>query len=441
MKKKIIIFVQIIIITLLSQVSYAQNVNIPEGCSYILMDAKTGQVILENNADVKIRPASTTKVMTAILALESDKLDTVMKVSENAVYDIGEGGMNVGIMPGEDNLTLDNMVNVLLVKSANETANIIAENLAGSKEEFVKRMNEKAIELGAYNTNFVNPCGKDDAKGEENHLSTARDMALITKYAMSMPRFRNIVSKEYYNGMPSTNKHKKWDMLQTTNRLLWYDNKYPYTINGTKYLYTVNGVKTGYTNAAGNNLISSAINDDGLELIAAVMHVNEVRDKVFAYTKELMRYGFESYANKKLIAKDTLIKSVSIKNGEDIEKLDLVAKESFWCIMPINSTDKDYVAQEKINFPIKLPVKKGDVLGVVEYKRNGITLGKVDAVASRAILDKVVAKKIENAQKEKATKGVLSKIVTILVAVICFFFVLRFTLRRISRRVKRLNNL
>ncbi|KNY28420.1 D-alanyl-D-alanine carboxypeptidase family protein [Pseudobacteroides cellulosolvens] len=439
MIKRILLFLQVcLIIASLGSVAYSQPVNIPSSYSYILMDSKTGQVLVENNADVKLRPASTTKIMTAILAVENGKMDSIMNVSQNAVYDIGPGGMNIGIMAGESNLTLENMLNAMLVRSANETANIIAENISGSKEEFAKRMNEKAQELGAYNTNFVNPCGKDDAKGEENHLSTARDMALIARYAMTKPEIREIVAKEYYKDLPATNKHQKWDPLRSTNKLLWYSNKYPYTLDGQKHNYEVNGIKTGYTSAAGNNLVSSAVGEDGLELIAVVMHVTEGNNKVFSYTKELYKYGFEHFVNKKLVSANDVLKSIAVENSKNNEKLDLVAETDFSCATPIDSAD-DLIREEKIQPSIKAPVKKGDKLGVVEYKKNGVLLGTVNVVASRDIEKPVVAN-TDNEQVAKS-ENTVRKILIPIIAICGGFLVLRFVMKRLSRRARRMNSL
>ncbi len=438
MIKKILVFLQVcLIIASLGNVAYSESVNIPSSYSYILMDSKTGQVLLENNADVKLRPASTTKIMTAILAVELGKMDSIMNISQNAVYDIGPGGMNIGIMAGESNLTLENMLNAMLVRSANETANIIAENISGSKEEFAKKMNEKAQELGAYNTNFVNPCGKDDAKGEENHLSTARDMALIARYAMTKPEIREIVAKEYYNDLPATNKHQKWDPLRSTNKLLWYSNKYPYTLDGQKYNYEVNGMKTGYTSAAGNNLVSSAVGEDGLELIAVIMHVTEGNNKVFSYTKELYKYGFEHFVNKRLVSANDVLKSIAVENSKTNEKLDLVAETDFSCATPTDSAD-DFVKEEKIEPSVKAPVKKGDKLGVVEYKKNGVSLGTVNVVASRDIEKLIVA----NTDKEQVKKpeNTVRKVLVPVVALCGGFLILRFIMRRLSRRARRMNS-
>ncbi|HEY9059800.1 MAG TPA: D-alanyl-D-alanine carboxypeptidase family protein [Pseudobacteroides sp.] len=439
MKKRIVFFLQAcIIMASLKSVAFSQQVNIPSSYSYILMDSKTGQVLLENNADVKLRPASTTKIMTAILAVENGKLDSIMDVSQNAVYDIGPGGMNIGIMAGESNLTLANMINVMLIRSANETANIIAENISGSNKEFAKKMNEKAREIGAFNTNFVNPCGKDDTKEEANHLSTARDMALIARYAMTKPEIREIVTKEYYNDLPATNKHQKWDPLRSTNKLLWYSNKYPYTINGEKYEYEVNGIKTGYTSAAGNNLVSSAVNSEGLELIAAVMHVTEGNNKVFAYTKEIFKYGFEHFANKKIVSSNEVLKSIPIENSTSNEKLDLIAETDFSSIVPINSPD-DITKDEQIQLSVKAPVKKGDKLGFIEYKQNGVSVGKVNVLAARSIENPLVVN--QESEEVKKSDSAVKKIILPLAILCVSFMLLRFVMRRISRRARRMNSL
>lgn len=439
MIKRILVFLQMcFIIASVSGVAYSQPINIPSSYAYVLMDYKTGQILVENNADVKLRPASTTKIMTAILAVENGQMDSIMNISQNAVYDIGPGGMNIGIMPGESNLTLENMLNVMLIRSANETANIIAENISGSKEEFCKKMNEKAVELGAYNTNFVDPCGKDDAKGEENHLSTARDMAIIARYAMSKPEIREIVAKEYYNDLPPTNKHQKWDPLRSTNKLLWYSNKYPYTINGQNFNYEVNGIKTGYTSAAGNNLVTSAVGEDGLELIGVLLHVTEGNNKVFTYTKELLKYGFEHFENRKIVSANDVIKSVVVEDSNNNEKIDLVAETDFSCAMPIGSTD-ELESEEKIQTSVKAPVKKGDKLGVVEYKKNGVLLGSVNVVASKDVEKAVVV--ADNKDEAAKSDNIVKKILIPIVAICVAFMILRFFMRRLSRRIRRMNNL
>lgn len=388
MKKIILSFNAIIVAILIliyPSLAMAQSLNINPSGSYILIDAKTGQVILEKNADTRFRPASTTKIMTAIVAIEDGDINQEMKVSKEAVYDIGRGGMNIGILPNEKNLTLEHMINVMLIKSANETANIIAENVGDSRQEFVDRMNRRAKELGAKNTYFVNTCGKDNNKEEADHLSTARDMAILAKHAMTLPKFREIVNKEYYTELPKENGHLGWESLRNTNKLLWGTNEYSYSLDGKDYKFKVNGIKTGYTNAARFNLISSAIGEDGMELIAVVMHVDESNNKVFTYTKELLKYGFENYANQQIVESNKIIKSIKVKDASDKGELNLVTAKEFKAALPLDKDKWNIEAIEHFNMEIKAPVKQGDVLGYIEYKREGILLGKVDVVASRSV--------------------------------------------------------
>ncbi|WP_163192515.1 D-alanyl-D-alanine carboxypeptidase family protein [Clostridium thermarum] len=373
------------LITMPAEAVTSNELSIDPNCSYILIDSKSGQVLAENNADVKIRPASTTKILTAIVALEEGQLDKEVKVSQEAVFDIGDGGMNIGIMAGETNLTLENMLNVMLVKSANETANIIAENVAPSRAEFIERMNKRAVELGAVNTKFYNTNGMDDTEQFKNHLSTARDMAILARHAMTIPKFREIVKQEYYKELPATNKHKEWPDLRTTNKLLWGNNQYPYGPQEDNNKYTVIGIKTGYTSGAGFNLITAAVSEEGTELIAAVMNVKESNDAVINYTKQLYEYGFENYKTQAFVDKDQVLDTVNVMEAKDDGKLQLVASQSLEATLSIDKNLWNILEEKTIKQDITAPVKQGEVLGTVEYKKDGILLGKVDLIAARGV--------------------------------------------------------
>lgn len=425
----------IVFLFFFDRTAFAEQPDMPSDCTYILMDLKTGQVIAEQDADKKVRPASTTKIMTAILALENGRLDQIMNVSKSAVYDIGDGGSNIGINPGESDFTLENLLNAMMVKSANEAANIIAENISGTRSEFIDLMNQKAAELGAVNTHFVNPCGKDDAKEDADHLSTARDMATIARYAMNIPKFREIVSKEYYRDMPSTDIHPVWNPLRSTNKLLWPENLYTYELGGIEYTYTVNGVKTGYTSVAKNNLVASAVNDEGLELIAAVMHASG-SGAVFSSAKELLRYGFEHYSLQQLTEANTIVKNVTVENAKDNETLDIVTASDFCCGLPVGEGRENVQIKETINTSVKAPVKAGDILGSAEYSRNGLILGKVDLVAARNI-DAVPVKIVPEVPEvpEKKASGISAwKIFLIIIPAYAFLILFRFILRKVSRK-------
>lgn len=430
-----IIFVSFLLLLYPTVVS-AESINIPGDTAYILIDSKTGQVIAQQNADQRLRPASTTKIMTAIVALENGKLDQMMKVSQEAVYDIGRGGMNVGIMAGEEGLSLENMLNILMIKSANETANIIAENVAPSRSEFMDMMNKKALELGAVNTTFINPCGKDTAKVDADHLTTPRDLATIARYAMTFPKFREIVVTEYYKAMPVTNKHDDWGILRNTNQFLWYDNTYPYTLDETEHKYTVTGMKTGYTVVAGNNLVTSATGEDGMELIAVVMHVTQP-NKIYGYSKELMRYGFEHYSLQKISEAGQLATTVTVEDAtEGAAILELVTESGFSSALPIDMSVNDIKTKMNVAQPVKAPVQKGDVLGDIAYSNNGVLLGKVNIIAAKSI-EKAPASIAENIGLKNAPGQSYSYAILGILLALSGLIILRMVLRKVSRRLKK----
>ncbi|HBN84777.1 MAG TPA: D-alanyl-D-alanine carboxypeptidase, partial [Clostridiales bacterium] len=152
--------------------------------AYVLMDAKSGQVLASYQADKQLYPASTTKMLTAVVALENASLDMNMTATQGAVHDIGKDGMNIGIQAGEI-LRMEDLLHAMLIVSANETANIIAENISETRESFMDLCNEKAKEIGMVNTHFTNPCGMHD----ENHYTTAMDLGVLAQYAMKNETF------------------------------------------------------------------------------------------------------------------------------------------------------------------------------------------------------------------------------------------------------------
>ncbi len=435
--KKILTAIIFVFVLMLHPLSInAQSLDIPADIPYILIDSKTGRVLAGQNTDQRVGPASTTKVLTAIVALENGDLQQEMKISQNAVFDIGKGGMNVGIMAGEEGLTLDHMLHLLLIKSANETANIIAENLAPSRSEYIDMMNQKAREIGAVNTTFVNPSGKDTEPADEGHLTTPADMAAIARYAMTNPKFREIVSTEYYSGMPVTNKHDDWGILRNSNQFLWFDNAYPYTLDNTEHKYSVTGIKTGYTAKAGNNLVTAAVGEDGMEIIAVVMHVMQP-NKVYGYSKELMRYGFENYSLQTLSEAGQNMKTTVVEGAaEGAELLDLVTQTGLSCAVSIGSKVQNIETKINVDSNIIAPIQKGDILGSVEYLESGVSLGKVNLVAANAVAAKLTAPSAANLIQEESERKYSYVLLYILLS-LSFLVILRMVVRGICRRVKR----
>lgn len=379
--------------------------------AYIVIDAKTGMVLCEKNADDRLYPASTTKILTAIVALEKGDLNQMMKASREAVQDIGVDGMNIGISPGEE-LRMEDLVNAMLIQSANETANILAENLAPTRSDFIDMMNNRAKDLGAINTHFTNPCGMHD----DEHYTTARDLSILARHAMTLPEFREIVAKDSYM-MNVTNMHKKWDMLYATNRLL---------SQTSDYFSKVTGIKSGFTSQAGFNLVSSAMNNDGMELIAVVLgETDHPQSKVVSDSKELLEHGFKDYAIQKISDAGQLIESLPVIGSEKDTRVEVVTANDFSSVLPIDKNEWKVTTVENINPDLQAPIQKGDVLGYMEYERNGIRLGKVDLVAAGSVDKSAVTK-----------NSLLVNIIKAVLGVVLFFIFLRFVLRTVSRNLK-----
>ena len=206
--------------------------------SAILIESKTGKVLYEKDMHARKYPASTTKILTAILAIEKCDLNENQMASNAAVNSIKAGYSTANIQVGET-FTVGELLNVMMIHSANEAANILAEHISGSMSEFAKLMNEKAKEIGCLDTNFVNANGAHD----ENHYSTAYDMAMIARYCMKNETFRNLVTTMECS-LPNTELWQEPRVYRNTNSLLLSDNKYYYPY--------CNGIKTVFTTPANN---------------------------------------------------------------------------------------------------------------------------------------------------------------------------------------------
>ncbi|TYQ15930.1 UNVERIFIED_CONTAM: D-alanyl-D-alanine carboxypeptidase/D-alanyl-D-alanine carboxypeptidase (penicillin-binding protein 5/6) [Acetivibrio alkalicellulosi] len=420
--KKLFLFITLILILISgSSPINAQNLNI-HARAYILIDSKTGQVLREYNSNAVLHPASTTKIMTGILAIEYGDLDSIVTVSQSAINNIGTGGMHIGLLPGEQ-LELRHILNALLIRSANEACYVVAENISDTHQEFFDLMNQRAKELGAVNTNFVNPSGMDNTSNGHLHVTSASDLAIMARHAMTLPEFREVVAKTSYT-IPPTNMHENEILLPASNRLLFSSHRSEY--------YTATGIKTGYTNRALSNLVSSGINDDGMELIAVVMGV-EKYDQVFHHSKRLLEYGFKNYSMRSIIAQNSYIATVKVDGASGNHNLDLLAADSFMCALPNGMKLNELTFEKVINDNITAPVYKGDVLGYVEIKNNDYHLGKVDLVATRSVPKFIPVEDISSIVLNPLTDPLLKRV---LIGTSIFFFMfllLRRTLRKISR--------
>ncbi|WP_094603061.1 D-alanyl-D-alanine carboxypeptidase DacB [Sporomusa silvacetica DSM 10669] len=331
----------------------------------ILMDAKTGQVLYDRNMNKKLAPASTTKIMTAIIAIESGRLDETTRVSAHAA---ATGGSSLNLYPGQS-ITLRELVTGLLLRSGNDAAVAIAEHLAGSVDAFVEIMNKKALSIGAIHTQFRNPHGLS----APNHLSTAFDLASIARYALLNPTFSQIVSTKETNIEWLDRKGQNHNRnLRNTNKLLWM-------------LADADGVKTGTTNMAGPCLVSSATRDNQ-RLIAVVLH-----DHARWYdSMQLLKYGFEQYDLYEYAEDGAVFSALPIENGLTDMVDALVAGPGS---LVVTATDYPAVTVE-VDLPekIKAPVYQGQKIGEIVFYVQDKAVKTVDLVAGSTVEEYTINK-------------------------------------------------
>lgn len=262
--------------------------------SGILINADTGQVLFEKDADSKRPPASITKLMTALLVLENTKMDDVVTANHEAVYNVDRGSTHIWLQDGEQ-LTVEQAMYAMILESANDAANVLAVHIAGTLDAFSSKMNARAKQLGCLNTNFINANGLDT----EGHYSSARDIALIAKALMKHPKFLEIAGARQFQ-IPATNKNDgrifntKHDMLRK---------------NSSQYDADVVAGKTGWTTNARHTLVTFG-QRNGVNLIAVVFASTKKNEK-FSDTRNLLNYGFENFSVQSLNRSDLFNAAVS----------------------------------------------------------------------------------------------------------------------------------
>ena len=334
--------------------------------SAILIEASTGKIVYEKSAYEKMYPASTTKIMTAILTLENCSLTDTTIVSTNAVQSIPYSYSTAYLQIGEE-LTIYQLLNVLLIASANDAANVLAEHVAGSVESFCSMMNTKAQELGCLNTNFVNANGIHN----ENHYSTAYDLALIARYAMQNETFRSIVATKNYT-LPATNKWTQNNRyFKNTNELLIPDSRD--AVDNYYYEYC-NGIKTGYTNAAKECIVAS-VKKDNLEFIVVTLGSDKTDNGLsqrYLDCKTLFNYAFSNYSTHKMNDANSILKQIDILNAtKETKTLDVIVQDEI-NVLVSNSTDISSISPKvDIDLALIAPIKKNSVIGKITYNIDG----------------------------------------------------------------------
>lgn len=279
----------------------------------ILIEAKTGKILYEKNINERKYPASTTKILTAIIAIENCDLNETATASNYAVNSLDSGYTKANIQVGET-FTIEQLLNVMMVQSANEAATIIAEHISGNVSEFSKLMNQKAIEIGCKNSNFLNANGIHD----ENHYSTAYDMALIARYCMKNETFRNLANKMECS-LPRTEFWQDEQVEENGERIFYNTNRLLDPNHRYYYPYAI-GIKTGFTTPAKNCLVSAS-NKDGFETIAVILHGETTEDGLSARyldTINLFEYGYNNYKLEDILQEYPSVAISSVKEENNI---------------------------------------------------------------------------------------------------------------------------
>ncbi|MDO4633169.1 MAG: D-alanyl-D-alanine carboxypeptidase family protein [Eubacteriales bacterium] len=334
----------------------------------IVMDAQTGAVLVGKNIEKTEYPASITKIMTTLLALENGNLKDTVTFSENAVYSIEPGSSHLGLTEGEK-LSLEDCLYGIMLASANEISNAVAEHIGGSVENFAEMMNARAAELGCTNTHFVNPHGLHD----ENHYVCAKDMALIMQAALKIDKFREIIGTTEYH-FEETNLVKEKRYFLNHHKMI-QDNE-----EGLLYEGCLGG-KTGFTDDAWNTLVT-ADERDGMELIVVVLRVNGLYES-YAETKQLLDFAFANFTKSTVTNAEAVTSGVEFTGISDEEELKKVqtadlTKQPFTLAETTDVTLPNGVTADKLTKTMDFAAGtlnysyEGQVLGSSSFEYTGV---------------------------------------------------------------------
>ena len=401
------------------------KISIDAGAS-ILVNAETGEIIHAENEKEKKFPASTTKIMTALLALEKCSLSDVVTMQDEDFTDVKNGASNAGLKVGEK-ITVENLLYCLLLPSGNEAANALARVTGGYVDEFVQMMNDRAKELGCVNTHFANPNGLHD----DNHYSCAYDLYLIAQQAMKNSTFATIVNTAQKK-LPATNMNVE-RIIYTTNQLIlssyssiYYDNCY--------------GIKTGHTSQAGYCLVSYA-KQSGYTYYSVILGAKAGSEYAgsFTETKRLFEWAFDNFRLKTATEAGSAVTECPVRLGRGTDYVTLVTADDVSVLIPNGAEVSDLDIQIATEDSYDAPIAQGDKLGTVTYSYQGMECATADLIALSEVQRSPILYALDCIARFFQMKAVRI-IVGILVAAFILYLVLSFIAgrnRRKNRRKKR----
>ena len=393
MKKfKFLSFILIFVIlsgNLITPSAYALSDPGPQSKEVVLMDANTGNIIYSKSENEKAYPASTTKIMTVLLAVEAIEAGKValtdsVTAGNNITADLSEDGSTSGIVPGET-MSLENLLYCTMLSSANEACNIIAEYIGGDRATFIGMMNSRAQELGCTGTHFANTHGLPDY----NHYTTPSDLAKIAHEAYTHPLFMQICNT-VKKTVPATNVSPERNLSNTNGLINTESELYP----GYYYEYAA-GMKTGHTQDAGYCLVSTATKN-GMTLLCVVMggqgveRVDSTEYTNFTDSIKLYNWAFENYSYRDILETSDLVKDVPVKMGRDADFVTVHPQDAVRALMPNDEDNSSFeqnitIYSEQSGEELVAPIEAGQVLGEITIERDGVVYGKSQLVACSSI--------------------------------------------------------
>lgn len=334
----------------------------------LLVNAETGQIIHADNENERLYPASCTKIMTALLVLETCSLDDVVTMQEEDFIDVNNGASNAGLKTGEE-ITIENLLYCLMLPSGNEAANALARTVAGSVDEFVQMMNDRAKELGCVNTHFANPNGLHN----DDHYSSAYDLYLIAQQAMQNSTFATVVNTAQKK-LPATNKNDE-RIIYTTNQLIlssyssiYYDNCY--------------GIKTGHTSQAGYCLVSYA-QQSGYTYYSVVLGAEDGTDYAgsFTETKRMFEWAFDNFRMQTATEAGSAVTECPVHLARGTDHVTLVTANDVSVLVPKGLDMSELDIEISVEDSYDAPIARGEKLGTVTYFYQDMECATADLIS------------------------------------------------------------
>ncbi|MBQ4427757.1 MAG: D-alanyl-D-alanine carboxypeptidase [Oscillospiraceae bacterium] len=428
----IIIIIAAVITALFAPAAAALEDPEAECRAAIVTDIASGQILYSKNAYDRLYPASLTKIVTAMVVIDAVNngevsLSDTVEFSENAFFDIGKDISSYKFQAGE-RVKLENLLYCIVMTSANEPCNALAEHVAGTVEAFVQRMNDRVASLGCTMTSYGNTHGLPS----ELNYTTAYDQSLIIADAMEDPLFSKMAATETYK-IPATAFAEERE-LTSSNNLIRSSSSY--------YYEYVQGGKTGYTNAAGFCLSSIAQRGE-MKLACVVLGAESVIQdsgkpliKSFSETRRLFRWAFNNFNYRSIVSTLDLIEEIPVELGEGTGTVVLRPERDIIVLMgnDVNVSDVQYkinIYSEEGGSPLTAPVTAGEVLGEAEISLGGVDYGKVKLVANSSVAldrNKYIAREIRNTFDNFYVK--LSIVIIIAIFILYIAFIMVYNIRR-----------